>query len=76
MVAAFFQELGTIATAFVSFLVNLFQSVVSLFWTPAEGGTGGSLTVVGTFMLIGIATGLVIWAFYFIKNMVRIRTQR
>lgn len=76
MVAAFFDELGTIASAFVSFLVGLFQSVVSLFWTPGTGGEGGTLTVVGTFMLIGIATGLVIWAFYFIKNMVRIRTQR
>jgi hypothetical protein len=76
MVAAFFQELTSIAESFVTFLVSLFQSVVSLFWTPATSGEGGSLTVIGTFMLIGIATGLVIWAFYFIKNMVRIKTQR
>lgn len=76
MVAAFFEELGTIANSFITFLTGLFQSVVSLFWTPGTGGEGGTLTVIGTFMLIGIATGLVIWAFYFIKNMVRIKTQR
>lgn len=75
MVSAFFEELTNIASSFVTFLVSLFQSVVGLFWTPGTGDNPGSLTVIGTFMLIGIATGLVIWAFYFIKNMVRIKTK-
>ena len=74
MVAAFFQELGNIANSFVTFLVGLFESVVSLFWTAGSGSDPGSLTVVGTFLLIGIATGIVIWAFYFIKGMIRIKT--
>lgn len=75
MVSAIFTQLTSIATSFVTLLVNLFQNVVSLFWTEGVGDDPGELTVVGTFMLIGIATGLVIWAFHFIKNMVRIRTK-
>lgn len=76
MIAAFFEELGSIASSFVTFLTGLFQSVVALFWTPGTGSDPGQLTVLGTFVLIGIATGLVMWAFYFIKNMIRIKTQR
>lgn len=76
MVAAFFEELGNIASSFVTFLTGLFQSVVGLFWTPGTGNDPGTLTVLGTFVLIGLATSLVIWAFYFIKGMIRIKTQR
>lgn len=75
MISAIFTQLSSIATSFVTLLVSLFQNVVTLFWTEGVGDDPGELTVIGTFMLIGIATGLVIWAFHFIKNMVRIRTK-
>lgn len=73
MISALFEELTNIASAFVTFLASLFQSVVAIFWTPGTGSDPGSLTFVGTLMLIAIATGLVMWALYFIKNLIRIR---
>lgn len=75
MVAAIFEELGTIASSFVSFLVSLFQSVVSIFWTPGTGNDPGQLTFVGILLLISIGTGLVMWALSFLRRMIRIRTK-
>lgn len=73
MISALFTELTNIATAFVTFLAALFQDVVQIFWNAGSGSDPGSLTFVGTLMLIAIATGLVMWALYFIKNLIRIR---
>lgn len=73
MISALFEELTNIASAFVTFLAGLFESVVSIFWKAGTGSDPGSLTFVGTLMLIAIATGLVMWALYFIKNLIRIR---
>lgn len=75
MVSAIFEELTTIASDFVSFLVSLFQSVVSIFWTAGSGSDPGSLTFVGILLLISIATGLVMWALSFLRRMIRIRTR-
>lgn len=72
MVSAIFGELTTIASSFVTFLSGLFESVVSVFWTEGVGENPGTLTFVGTLMLIATATGLVIWAMYFIRNLIRI----
>lgn len=76
MIDQIFSVLGSIAQGFASLLVDLFGAVVSIFYTaPAEGQTVGSLTVVGTLALIGIGTGLVIWAFRFIRSLIRVRTR-
>ena len=73
MISALFTELTNIASAFVTFLAGLFEEVVAIFWTAGTGNDPGTLTFVGTLMLIAIATGLVMWALYFIKNLIRIR---
>lgn len=73
MISAIFTEMTTIATAFVSFLTSLFTSVVGVIWTPGVGENPGSLTVLGTLFLVSIVTGLVIWALYFIRNLIRVR---
>lgn len=70
MVSAIFTELQTIATSFISFLVNVFNGVISLVYTT---GDNPGLTVLGTLLLIGLATGLVMWAFYFIRSLIRVR---
>lgn len=75
MVAAIFEELGTIATSFVSFLVSMFESVVSIFWTPGTGDDPGQLTFVGILLLISIATGLVMWGLSYLRRFIRIRTK-
>lgn len=80
MVEQIFSVLGQIATGFAGLVVDLFNAVVAIFWTaPAEGATGaaanGTLTIVGTLALIAVGTGLVIWAFNFIRRLIRIRTK-
>lgn len=73
IVQGIFEALSSIITSFVTMLTSLFQNVVNLIWTPGSGGTGGSLTVLGVFLLIGLGTGLVLWAFYFIRSLIRVR---
>lgn len=73
MVSGIFDALTEIAQAFVGFLTGLFSNIVGLIWTPGSGSDPGSLTVLGTLLLIGLATGLVMWAFYFIRSLIRVR---
>ena len=76
MVTQIFSTLGEIASGFASLLVDLFGAVVSIFYTAPTGSeTTGSLTVVGILMLIGLGTGLVIWAFKYIRSLIRVRTK-
>lgn len=73
IVQAIFNALTSIISSFVTMLTSLFQNVVNLIWTPNAQGTGGELTVLGVFLLIGLGTGLVLWAFYFIRSLIRVR---
>lgn len=73
MINAIFQAISDIVTAFVQVLVSLFNGVTSIFYTPGTGNDPGQLTVVGTLMLIALATGLVIWAIYWIRSLIRVR---
>jgi len=73
-VVQIFNVLSNIISAFASLLVDLFESIVAIFYTAPSGTeTTGSLTVVGTLMLIALGTGLVIWAFNFIRKLIRVR---
>lgn len=75
MINDIFSQLGDIVEAFGSFLTSMFTQVVSLFYvTPSEGVTGG-ITPLGTFMLLGLGTGLLIWGFGFIRNLIRVKTK-
>ena len=71
MIANIFTELQTIATAFISFLVNVFAGVVDIIYDSSATTPG--LTIVGQLLLMGLATGLVMWAFYFIRSLIRVR---
>lgn len=73
IVQAIFEALTSIVSSFVTMLTSLFQNVVNLIYTPGSGSDPGSLTVLGVFLLIGLGTGLVLWAFYFIRSLIRIR---
>lgn len=73
-----FNTIGTIIERFVALLVSLFDSVVDIFWveaTTGENAVAGHLTVVGTLMLIALATGLVMWAFRFIRSLIRVKAK-
>ena len=75
-ITSIFETLGTIAEGFGSLVADLFQSAVNLLWTPGTDGSSGSLTVVGVFMLIGVSVGLFMWAFRYIKGLVRINPSK
>lgn len=76
MVSAIFTELQTIVSSFVDMLISLFESAVKIFYTaPSGSNTTGSLTVVGILALIGLGTGLVMWAFKYIKSLIRVKTK-
>lgn len=73
MISAIFDAISEIVTAFVSTLVSLFSQVVNVFYTPGSGSDPGSLTLLGTLMLIALSTGLVMWGIYFIRSLIRVR---
>lgn len=73
MVGALFSELAVIVQAFITLLVTLFTNVVSIFYTAGTEGAAGSLTIVGELFLISAGTGLVMWAVYWIRSLIRIR---
>lgn len=75
MITSIFGELSNIVNAFVDMLVSLFSKVVDIFYTPGTSGAAGSLTIVGTLALIGLGTGLVIWAFNFVRRLIRVKTK-
>lgn len=58
--------LESIITKVISFFGNLFQSIISIFWTS---GTG--LTTVGTLFLISMGVGFFWLAIRFITGLVR-----
>ena len=70
MVDQIFTVLGNIASGFAGLLVSLFNAVVSIFYTAGSGQDPGQLTVVGILALISLGTGLVIWAFNYIKRLI------
>ena len=67
IVFGLFDTIGEIAQSFGTLLVGLFEAVVSLLWTE------GNLSIVGVFILIGITAGLFIWAFGYIRRLIRIK---
>lgn len=73
MINAIFDALSTIAQAFITLLTSIFSNIGTLIYTPGSGSDPGQLTTLGTLLLIALGTGLVMWAFYFIRNLIRVR---
>ena len=70
MVSTIFETIGQAVSGFANSLGTAATSVVSLFWTAGENG-GGSLTFLGTILLIALGAGLV----YFVIRLI-IRSMR
>ena len=71
MISDIFQAVSDAVTAFAGALADSITSVTSMFYTPANGTNPGSLTVLGTLILIVVGVGLVYWAFRLIKGLLR-----
>lgn len=76
MISQIFAVLGEIASGFSSLVVELFGAVVAIFYTAPTGSeTTGTLTIVGTLALIGAGVGLVMWAFRYIRSLIRVKAK-
>lgn len=63
--AEFMTEIGTIFT-------NMFTSGISIFYDSA-GSEGSELTAIGEIALIGLGVSLFLFAFGFIRRLIRMR---
>lgn len=70
MVSQIFSTLGDIISAFATMLVSLFGDVVKIFYDATANDNAGELTIVGILSLVALGTGLVIWAFQYIKRLI------
>ena len=72
MVTDIFGVITEAITSFGAALASGVTSITSMFYTPGSGSTPGSFTLLGYLMLIAAGVGIVYWAFYLIKNALRI----
>lgn len=73
MISNIFTTLLEIAQAFINFLAGMFTSLQDLIWTAGTGSDPGSLTFIGTLLLISAAAGLVMWGIGLIRSLINIR---
>lgn len=71
MVTAIFAELSAIVTAFLAVLADMFSGVGGLFYDSVDG-----LTILGTFSLLAVGTGVVWFGFRFIMGLIKGLTGR
>lgn len=71
MVEKIFETIGSVITGFMANVSSAVNGIGALIWTPAESGTGGSLTTFGTLCLLGLGIGIVYWAFGLIRGLLQ-----
>lgn len=62
-----FTEIG-------NWVVSAIQSMMSIFWTPAAEGTGGSLTLLGTLCCVSVAIAVIFLVIGVIQNFIHLRS--
>lgn len=63
-----FDKVTTIVTKVGDLFVSLFESAVSIFYNSETG-----LTIIGVLSLVGIGFSLLMWAFNFIRSLLKLR---
>lgn len=63
-----FDKVTAIVEKVGSLFVSLFESAVSIFYNDETG-----LTIIGVLSLIGIGFSLLMWAFNFIRSLLKLR---
>lgn len=63
-----FDKVTAIVEKVGSLFVSLFESAVSIFYNAETG-----LTVIGVLSLVGIGFSLLMWAFNFIRSLLKLR---
>ena len=73
MLEQLFTNMGESGTKFISFLKTLLEQAMSLVWTPASEGTGGSFTNVGILIVTAMVVGIVFSVIRYIVRLVHLR---
>lgn len=73
MVVQLFENLGESGSKFVTFLKNILDSAMSIIWTPAAEGTGGTFTNVGILIVTAMAVGIVFSVIRYVVRLVHLR---
>ena len=69
-----FETLGGAATGIGGFFTDLFTAIIAIFYVSPDGGTApAEITVVGALVLVGAAMGLFMWAFKWIRSLIKLR---
>lgn len=71
MVQSIFDTIGQAVTGLATSIGTAVTNVVSMFWTPAESGNGGSFTFLGTILLVALGAGLVYFVIRLILRSIR-----
>ncbi len=73
MLEAIFSNLTTAGASFVTFLSSLIQNVIAIFYTAPSGSGSGSLTEVGTLVVVGVATSFVFFVIRWLTKLTKLR---
>lgn len=72
MIEAIFGAVTTGITAFGGCLVGAASQLVQLFWVTETGGTG-HLTDIAKLLIIPLSIGIVMGAYYLVKQLFQVR---
>lgn len=70
MIADIFSTITSAINSFAGSLQAAVTAVGALFYTPATGNEAGSMTFLGTLVLIGVGVGVVYWVFRLIRGLI------
>lgn len=72
LIQKIFEAMGQILTQFVSFIVDVFEGVVSIFYV--EGADGG-ITTMGYILFLGVVVGLFWFVLSWLRRLITLRNR-
>lgn len=72
----FFGMIGEGGAAFASALGEIFQAVMTIFWTPGAEGALGAPTFIGGLTIAGIVGSLAMFGINWIRSLFKQSTKR
>lgn len=67
-----FEAMGSILTQFVAFIVDVFEGVISIFYTSGEQG---GITEMGYILFLGVVVGLFWFVLSWLRRLITLRNR-